>query len=149
MYTIIVPLDGSERSEQALPTATRLARTTGAVIQLVHVLEDDAFLELAPDGSAPPITEAEDYLLRTQQQLPPDVHSSISLTTGEPDAEIAEIAARTGDVPPAAVRVVLDEEPLVTRLGPRVADRMEDDLRDQNHHEEREQHDERSQEERA
>lgn len=94
MYTILVPLDGSERSEQALPTATRLAKSTGGVMQLVHVLENEAFLELAPNGSAPLFVDAEQYLLRIQHQLPPDVHSNTVLTTGEPAAEIAEIASR-------------------------------------------------------
>lgn len=95
MFTIIVPLDGSERSEQALPAAIRLARSTGGVVQLVHVLENDAFLELAPSGSAPPIAEAEQYLLRTQRQLPPDIHSSTCLTSGKPDNEILAIASRS------------------------------------------------------
>lgn len=38
MFTaIMVPLDGSALAEQALPTAARLARATGAALHLVHV----------------------------------------------------------------------------------------------------------------
>ncbi len=37
---ILVPLDGSRRSESALQTATRLARTTDAEIVLVHVVQE-------------------------------------------------------------------------------------------------------------
>ena len=35
--TILVPLDGSEIGEDALPTATMLARQLDARLQLVHV----------------------------------------------------------------------------------------------------------------
>lgn len=34
---IVVPLDGSPCGERALPLATRIARHTGAALELVHV----------------------------------------------------------------------------------------------------------------
>ncbi|MCS6882277.1 MAG: universal stress protein [Oscillochloridaceae bacterium] len=40
--TILAPLDGSKIAEQALPTAARIARTSGASLHLVHVHADDA-----------------------------------------------------------------------------------------------------------
>ena len=36
---IMVPLDGSELAEQALPCAARLGVATGATLHLVHVVE--------------------------------------------------------------------------------------------------------------
>ncbi len=40
--TILAPLDGSKVAEQALPTAARIARATGATLHLVHVHTEDA-----------------------------------------------------------------------------------------------------------
>ncbi|MFQ3662640.1 MAG: universal stress protein [Chloroflexaceae bacterium] len=40
--TILAPLDGSKVAEQALPTAARIARATGAALHLVHVHAEDA-----------------------------------------------------------------------------------------------------------
>src|SRR5690606_3348459 len=37
LTTILVPLDGSELAEQALPLATALARASGAELHLLHV----------------------------------------------------------------------------------------------------------------
>ena len=49
---ILVPLDGSRRSESVLPTAARLAETHGATLLLVHVVQDPlptALLHTAED----------------------------------------------------------------------------------------------------
>lgn len=40
--TFVVPLDGSEAAEQALPLAERLARQVGATLHLVTVLDPAA-----------------------------------------------------------------------------------------------------------
>ncbi|MGB9634194.1 MAG: universal stress protein [Chloroflexaceae bacterium] len=40
--TILAPLDGSKVAEQALPTAARIARASGAALHLVHVHTEDA-----------------------------------------------------------------------------------------------------------
>ena len=40
--TILAPLDGSKIAEQALPTAARIARASGAALHLVHVHAEDA-----------------------------------------------------------------------------------------------------------
>ncbi len=46
---ILVPLDGSERAERALPIAARLARTSGGSILLVRVVSTaPAYLPSAP-----------------------------------------------------------------------------------------------------
>jgi nucleotide-binding universal stress UspA family protein len=62
---IVVPLDGSERAERALPFATRLASQSGGSLVLVRVISESAY---APpplgilDGKPDPSREAEDYL---------------------------------------------------------------------------------------
>ncbi len=56
MYTrIIVPLDGSQRAEQALPVAARIARHTGGALVLARVVrvasELNRYFVLPPSGS--------------------------------------------------------------------------------------------------
>jgi nucleotide-binding universal stress UspA family protein len=55
--SILVPLDGSEFSEQALPTAGAIARREGAVLRLVSVHVPAAILPFG--GSMPIEAEAE------------------------------------------------------------------------------------------
>lgn len=72
MRTILVPLDGSPASEQALPHACRLARTTGAGLLLVRAAPH------APVPGAPAselretVRDAEAYLAPIQQRLQHD-----------------------------------------------------------------------------
>jgi nucleotide-binding universal stress UspA family protein len=40
---ILVPLDGSERAEQALPVAARIARGSGGSVILLQVIDVAAF----------------------------------------------------------------------------------------------------------
>ena len=67
---ILVPLDGSERAERALPIAARLARASGGTIILVRVVSTEPVS--SPSAPAKPIliqtvgevdlTMAESYL---------------------------------------------------------------------------------------
>ncbi len=78
MFTrFLVPLDGSERAEQALPVAVRLARALGGTLILVRVAQPP--LQLATP-LAPPLevetrllsenlTRANDYLAHVAQEL--------------------------------------------------------------------------------
>lgn len=65
MYTqVVVPLDGSERAETALPTAAALVRNGGAMLELVGVVHDgvaqaaqaDYLSKIAADIEAPQVT---------------------------------------------------------------------------------------------
>jgi nucleotide-binding universal stress UspA family protein len=49
---IVVPLDGSKNAEFALPVAARLARLTGAPVELVYVVDADE-ARAAGSGSHP------------------------------------------------------------------------------------------------
>ena len=68
--TILVPLDGSARAEQALPVAAHIARTSGASIVLLRVvtstidfawnlMESPAMMQEAIDDA---ITKGKEYL---------------------------------------------------------------------------------------
>lgn len=49
---ILVPLDGSQIAEYALPAAGWYSKLTGAPLQFVHVLDDDTKPESRPDAAA-------------------------------------------------------------------------------------------------
>jgi nucleotide-binding universal stress UspA family protein len=68
--TIIVPLDGSAASEQALPTARALAGALRARIELVYVIEEFGFLEGLPGLLIPDQFAAERYLETVAHDLP-------------------------------------------------------------------------------
>jgi nucleotide-binding universal stress UspA family protein len=56
LHTILVPLDGSERSERALPIAERLAAGFGSTLLLVQVIEPTAtFRDLAGEVMLPQV----------------------------------------------------------------------------------------------
>lgn len=53
---ILVPTDGSERSQRAVRTATELARIHGARLTSIHVIPDYHLL-IAYEGAFDPVTE--------------------------------------------------------------------------------------------
>ncbi|HBE28743.1 MAG TPA: universal stress protein, partial [Ktedonobacter sp.] len=68
---ILVPLDGSERAERAIPVAARIARTSGASIVFVHVVlpavefgtyTADHLVALKPGAFKRRLAKANDYL---------------------------------------------------------------------------------------
>jgi nucleotide-binding universal stress UspA family protein len=80
--TIVVPLDGSESSEQAVSVAARIARSAGAELHLVHVLE--LYTLARNTGMAPPtlafgqqaLQVARRYLAGVAERLAPGVNVS-------------------------------------------------------------------------
>jgi nucleotide-binding universal stress UspA family protein len=68
---ILVPLDGSRLAEAALPTAAYLARTLGAAITLVHVIERDPPESVHGDEHLTEAAEAAAYLARTRERAFP------------------------------------------------------------------------------
>jgi nucleotide-binding universal stress UspA family protein len=59
---ILVPLDGSELAEAALPAARFLAQALGAQVTLIHIVEADAPPTIHGDRHLRTMEEAEDYL---------------------------------------------------------------------------------------
>ncbi len=67
---ILVPLDGSETAEAALPAARGLARTSGAELLLIGVTEARFDQSPAPiEAGLSRIREAEAYLKRIRERL--------------------------------------------------------------------------------
>lgn len=85
--TVLVPLDGSELAEAALPYAKAIAEKTGAVLHLVRVVPIDA----PPDEAA----EAREYLSRLVGRLSDRVQ--LSVRYGHPAAEIIDLAQELAD----------------------------------------------------
>ncbi len=97
---ILVPLDGSDLAETAIPHAELLASTTGAELELIRVTLL-RFLQ-APDGHSYVAQEngdhdeAEGYLRRWQQRLSSKgIAASYQVRGGNVAEEIVEYAAAT------------------------------------------------------
>lgn len=85
--TILVPLDGSELAEQALPLAVALARASGAALHLVHVFVPYAERTDMPPGATVSIADIERHLEeqaseylrevteRLEKELPGQLHA--------------------------------------------------------------------------
>lgn len=72
MFThLLVPLDGSEMAESVLPAAVHLARTLGARLTLLHVLEHNAPDEVHGQRHITSEQEGRRYLAETAARLPP------------------------------------------------------------------------------
>lgn len=104
-YTrLLVPLDGSLRAESVLPLASRIARTHGAEILLLHVLAkpdlvaspslDPGIRDLCTRLSMHNERSARDYLDQLQRRTRKDgiATRSIVLTQGDPRIELMRIA---------------------------------------------------------
>lgn len=101
MYThLLVPLDGSERAERAVPVAERIARTTGGRITLLQVINLPMPLGAPYDAAALSAysfeqTEAEaaSYLARVAGwPLLNGVRVETEVVTGAPAATVLDIA---------------------------------------------------------
>jgi len=66
---ILVPVDGSRLAEAALPTACSLARTLGARLLLLHVLERDAPAEIHGEPHLRDAQAAHEYLYELARRL--------------------------------------------------------------------------------
>lgn len=98
--TILVPLDGTELADRAVPWAMAFARSLGAEVELVRVVADsDAPLDgdEDPDRAAPTATLAEDasqHLSRIAERAPSAVRVAVHVAHGS----VAEtIVARAGE----------------------------------------------------
>ena len=88
---ILVPLDGSERAEQALPVAARIAKATGGSIVLLQVVEQVTVYDMyavrssfvSPQEVEAAIKKATDYLKSVMQKDElEDVGIQIEVLTG-------------------------------------------------------------------
>jgi nucleotide-binding universal stress UspA family protein len=100
--TVLVPLDGSEQAEQALPLASRIVRHSGGTLLLLRVIEvaNDVrmfateFSALAPDGTMEPdLRDTTTYLARivTTPEMR-DLKLSLGIVSGKAASRILDVA---------------------------------------------------------
>jgi nucleotide-binding universal stress UspA family protein len=97
---LLVPLDGSDLAEAALPAASSLAAALGATMVLVSVVPSPGQLVYA-EGAGVPVGEyesdrlrrdAEYYLAATAGRLGNELVTSTLVRLGDPATEIAQLA---------------------------------------------------------
>ena len=71
LHNLLVPLDGSELAEAALPAAVSIATSTGAGITLLHIIEEDAPHEVHHERHLAEPGEAQKYLDDVSARLVP------------------------------------------------------------------------------
>jgi nucleotide-binding universal stress UspA family protein len=91
MKTIIVPLDGSDVSEQAIEMGLSLARAWNAPLSLVHVLEEPMLLDLLPGPALPDRDAAEAYLREVASNIQIGITVSTHVLRGNPAAAIRDL----------------------------------------------------------
>ena len=87
---ILIPLDGSNLAEAALPAAASLAGSLGASVTLLHVIEKDARQAIHNDRHLTRPDEAEAYLKETAKKAFP---KNIGVATHVHTAEVKDTAA--------------------------------------------------------
>lgn len=99
MYkTILVPLDGSDLSEMALPYAEQLARAFNAAIHLVSAVQSDMEATLPDQITQEAKQDVEAYLQRICSSLPKELNPSVQVQTGYPEEVIVDVAEAQKDV---------------------------------------------------
>jgi len=88
--SILVPLDGSKLAETAFPPAISLAKTLGAPITLIHIIEKDAPQEVHSDHHLTQADEAINYLKKIAAD---PAASEITVETHVHTAEVKDVAA--------------------------------------------------------
>ena len=76
MKRILVPLDGSSRSEAAIPVALLIAKATGAELLFFHVVEASPPDEIHGERHLVDAEAARAYLSATVSSLPPEIKAS-------------------------------------------------------------------------
>ncbi|MEW6277203.1 MAG: universal stress protein [Candidatus Eremiobacterota bacterium] len=99
---ILVPLDGSVLSEQALPMAAEQARASGGELMLLHSMHLPEDLMWLPSLSEPLLSwkesvrrSCEEYLARVRERAG-DVPVQVAIPEGEPARAILDAAERHG-----------------------------------------------------
>jgi len=110
--SVVVPLDGSELAEAALPWGKALAERFDAKLYLVRVVDIDAPADVA--------AAARDYLAQTAQRL--GLAAEIAVRYGDPAAEIIDLVLELPD--PAIAMTTHGRSGLGRWLYGSVADRV-------------------------
>ncbi len=93
MQRILIPLDGSPLAEAAIPFGAAVARAAGATVELMHVIEMPALLDLPVSQLIPDPARVRDYLRETAERLVPGVEVEIDVRSGDAVDQILAHAA--------------------------------------------------------
>ncbi len=98
---LLVPLDGSNLAEAALPYASRLAQDLHAQVTLVHIIEENAPAEIHGERHLRTEDEACQYLDETKRQyFPEQVEVSCHVHTEKTRRVARAIAEHVGELEP-------------------------------------------------
>ncbi|HAX23671.1 MAG TPA: universal stress protein [Thermomicrobiales bacterium] len=93
MKRILIPLDGSTLAEAALPFGASIARATGATIEVVHIIEAPALIDLPTSQLIPDPTRVHAYLHDTAERVIPGVAVESWVRAGDAVDELISHAA--------------------------------------------------------
>ncbi len=99
MKKILVGIDGSRESINALKYAARMAKLTGGEVLGVNVINEPSYREYYRDLSGKLRAEAEDILKKAMAEVESDgVAIKTQVDVGSPDDVLAELAKNGSDV---------------------------------------------------
>lgn len=93
MKRILIPLDGSPLAEAAIPFGAAIARATGAVLELFHVIEAPALVDLPTTALVPDPANVRTYLRDTAGRVIPGVDVEVDVRSGDAVQELLDHAA--------------------------------------------------------
>jgi len=98
---ILIPLDGSELAEAAIPPAVQFSRSLGSEVVLLHVIERNAPQEIHGQRHLTSEEEAKIYLEGiAERYFSPEVHTSIHVHTEEVSQLARSIAVHSAEFKP-------------------------------------------------
>lgn len=86
---LLVPLDGSQMAESILPLAVCFAKSLGATVALIHIIEKDAPQEVHGEQHLHDVAEAEEYLRRIAEQW---FSEAVATETHVHSEEVSDVA---------------------------------------------------------
>jgi nucleotide-binding universal stress UspA family protein len=92
---IIVPVDGSTLSEQAIPFGSLLARTFSCPIEIVHVIELPMYVTIADPAATVSPDAVTAYLTSLTERLPLGMQARTVVVDGRPARELLALANET------------------------------------------------------
>jgi nucleotide-binding universal stress UspA family protein len=98
---ILVPLDGSNLAESALPAAVALSQAMGSTVTLIHIIERNAPQEIHGERHLHENQEACDYLNQTAKRFfPPEIKVECHVHTEEVSNIPRSIVDHAGELTP-------------------------------------------------
>lgn len=97
MNRVIVPLDGSDTSEAAVPHGARLAATLGVPLLLVHVVDTGHVYDARALAMLPDRTEMERYLGDVAVREGIEANVEIDVRYGSPAYELTQVTKEYGN----------------------------------------------------